>query len=64
MMRLVASGASHIREPIKQNCWEKAFTYLFINDMIYLVYKTVKIILSNFIALYTMIFDGRHNPWI
>ena len=49
---------------LKQNCLEKALTYLLINDMIYLLNKTVKIILSNFVTHVAINCDGRHNLWI
>ena len=49
---------------LKQNCLEKALTYVLINDMIYLLNKTVKIILSNFITRVARNCDCRHSLWI
>ena len=49
---------------LKQNCLEKALTYVLINDMIYLLNKTVKITLSNFITHVAINCDGRHSLWI
>ena len=58
------ANTDHIKRVINGFPWERSFANLDINGKVYLINKTIKNILSNFIPHETITFGERGPPWI
>ena len=58
------ANTDHIKRAINGFSWERSFANLYINDKVYLINKTIKNTLSNFMPHETITFDDRDPPWI
>ena len=53
-----------IRKAIQQFSWDSSFKKLDVNEMVFSFNRTIKNILSNYIAHEIIICDDRDPPWI
>ena len=58
------ANTDQIREAIEQFSWDRSFKNLDFNKMVFLLNKTIKNILSNYIRHEIIICDDRDPPWI